>query len=80
MDYIVKETSVPIFEISAEEKQFQLFAVDTVKDINEVDVQIPRDIGIYTLSNLTNVKNRLLERIQEIDAKIAAINALETIK
>ena len=80
MDYIVKETSVPIFEISAEEKQFQLFAVDTVKDINEVDVQIPRDIGIYTLSNLTNEKNRLLERIQEIDAKIAAINALETIK
>jgi len=74
MEYIVKQTNVPVFEIKTEDKQFQLFTIDTVKDINETDVQIPRSIGIYTLVSLTTEKTRLLERLKELDNQINAIN------
>lgn len=76
MDYIVKQQPAEETRIvlSPMPTRFELFTTEIVKDVNDVDVTIPKPMGWYTLEQLENEKAMLLERISDIDSKITAIN------
>jgi len=56
--------------------RFELYTVQTVKDINGIDVQVPQSIGTYSIAELESQKASLLKEIDLIDEKIDAINEL----
>lgn len=76
MNYIVKPQTIEMARVieTPMPTRFELFATEVVKDINDLDVTIPKPIGWYTLEQLENEKAMLLERISDIDSKITAIN------
>ena len=55
---------------------YELFTEETVKDINDVEVTIPRSIGQYSLAQLEQEKANYLTEIAIIDEKISAIESL----
>jgi len=55
---------------------YELFTEETVKDINDVEVTIPRSIGQYSLAQLQSEKVSLQNQIASIDEKISAIESL----
>lgn len=55
---------------------FELFTEETVKDINDVDVVIPRSIGHYSLAQLEAEKQNYLNAITSVEEKISAIESL----
>jgi len=69
MNYIVK----PINQEVETNEYFDLFAIETVKDINNEDVQIARSIGRYSKAQLESEKASLEAQISEIDKKLEAI-------
>jgi len=73
MNYIVKPVNR---EVEASE-YFELFVVDTVKDVNDVDVQVARSIGHYSEAQLESEKANLEAQIEEIDKKLEAIENLQ---
>jgi len=79
MNYIVKE-----MDNSAEmrpvqpEKKYELLSTETVKDVNNKDVTIPKSLGWFSVTSLELEKTRLTEMIAEIDAKLSAISAQAT--
>lgn len=57
--------------------QYELFTTETVQDVDENEVTIPRSIGTYSLYQLEQEKANCLLAIAGIDEKISAINNLE---
>jgi len=55
---------------------FELFVIDTVKDINNEDVQVARSIGQYSKAQLESEKANLKTQIEEIDKKLETIEGL----
>ena len=74
MDLIVKEAVEVRMTVSLPEKRYELFTVETVKDINDVDVEIPRLMGTYALADLQRQKEMVQNQLDEIDLKIDAIS------
>lgn len=56
---------------------YELFTQETVKDIEDNDVIIPRSIGQYSLAQLEQEKENYLNAIESVDEKIAAINSIK---
>lgn len=56
---------------------YELFIQETVKDINDNEVVIPRSIGQYSLAQLEQEKASYQNAIISIDEKIEAINNLK---
>jgi len=56
---------------------FELFTIETVKDIDGNDVTIPRSIGQYSLAQLEQEKQSYLTAIASIEEKETAINNLQ---
>lgn len=52
---------------------YELFIVETVKDVDGNDVEIPRSIGQYSLAQLESEKTNYLNAIAKVEEKIAAI-------
>ena len=55
---------------------YELFEIKTIKDINDVDVQVAQPIGQYSLADLNAEKERLQNEIADIDVKISTIESL----
>lgn len=55
---------------------YELFTQETIKDINGVEVVIPRSIGQYSIAQLEQEKTNLQNAIASVDEKIEAINSL----
>lgn len=55
---------------------YELFEIKTIKDINDVDVQVAQSIGQYSLADLNAEKERLQNEIADIDVKISTIESL----
>jgi|GEM_PF-3574224 len=73
MELIVK----PINQnIEIDNDRFELFIVETVKDIDGNEVQIPKSLGVFSKQDLQNQKASYEREIEEIDKKLNAINAL----
>ena len=78
MEYIVEKIAQDtLLEGEKIDPDYKIFTVDTFKDINGKDVQIPREIIRCTISHLQIEKDELIKRIQDIDAQITAINNLD---
>jgi hypothetical protein len=75
MTFIVKEAvdRLPLFKVETPPTRFELFATEVVKDINGVEVSIPKSVGMYSIVDLQAQKDRLLADIGKIDEKIKAI-------
>jgi len=71
MNYIVK----PINREVETSEYFNLFVVETVKDINDKDVQVARSIGRYSKAQLESEKASLEAQIGEIDKKLEALTS-----
>jgi hypothetical protein len=56
--------------------RYELYTVQTIKDINGIDVQVPQSIGTYSIAELEAQKVSFQEQIDIIDEKIKAINEL----
>ena len=69
MNYIVK----PVNREVETSEYFDLFVVETVKDINDKDVQVARSIGQYSKAQLESEKANLEAQIGEIDKKLEAL-------
>jgi hypothetical protein len=54
--------------------RYELMTTETIKDVNNRNVTIPRSLGFYSLEQLNNEKATLLERVTDLEAKIQAIN------
>jgi hypothetical protein len=50
--------------------RLELFTVEVVKDVNDIEVTIPKSIGIYTLEQLQSERNRFQEMVDDLDSKI----------
>ena len=59
------------------EKMYELFTTETIIDINDRPVTIPKSIGTFSLSQLEAEKANILIRIADIEEKIEAINDME---
>ena len=57
-------------------QSFELFTTETIKDVNNKDVIIPRSLGHFSLASLEAEKNQYNTMIASVDEKIAAINSL----
>ena len=57
-------------------QRYTLYNTVVTKDINNNDVTILQSIGDYSLTELQNQKESLLNAIADIDSKIAAINSI----
>ena len=55
---------------------FELFKIETIKDIAGKDFQVEKSIGQYSLINLKAQKQQLQSQIDEINVNIDAIEAL----
>jgi hypothetical protein len=55
---------------------YELFTIEKIKDMNGDEVEIPRSIGQYSITNLEMEKENLLKMIVDIDEKITAIETL----
>lgn len=80
MELIVKKQTDPAFRIMtpvdiASTTRYELFTPETVKDVNDEDVTIPKSIGFYSLSELNAEKARLETMLASIEEKITAIQA-----
>ncbi len=74
MDYLARKTESKSSAINPDAfQQFELFKTESVKDIDEVERQIPQSIGFYTLEILEERKAELRKQIDDIDNKITAI-------
>ena len=69
MDYIVKPANQQV----ETNEYFELFVIDTIKDVNDNEVQVARSIGQYSVAQLENEKAMLETQIDEIDKKLEAI-------
>jgi len=70
MSIIAKQiTNQPIIDSDI----YELYVNETVKDINDNDVVIPKSIGRYSIADLNNQKNYFTSEITKIDEKLAAI-------
>lgn len=56
---------------------YELFTRETVKDVEDNEVIIPRSIGQYSLAQLEQEKENYLNAIKSVDEKITAINNLK---
>ena len=63
-------------EVDQAQDRYELFVVQTIKDINGIDVQVPQSIGTYSIAELEAQKVSFQEQIDKIDEKIEAINEL----
>ena len=77
MDLIVKEATEMRMTMPTLDKRYELFTTETVKDINDIDVQIPRSIGRYSLADLQREKEMLENQLDQVNSKIEAITAAE---
>lgn len=73
MSYIAKKQNQEVVENG----YYELFIQETVKDINDKEVIIPRSIGNFSIGQLNAEKSNLQNQIAEIDNKISAIEALQ---
>lgn len=76
MAYIVKKTENMAPMMPVQEERFELFASETLKDVNGKTVTVPRSIGFHTVTQLEKHKANLLEQIADIDEKLGTIKTL----
>lgn len=60
----------------APQATYEFFTTEVVTDVNDNEVEIPKSIGWFTISQLESEKAMLLSRIAEIDEKLKAIGSL----
>ena len=53
---------------------FELFATESLQDINGDDVTIPKSLGRFSVETLEKERATLVAQIAEIDIKLDAIN------
>ena len=63
-------------EVEQGQDRYELFVVQTVKDIDGNDVQIPQSIGSFSIPELESQKTSYQSEIDKINEKIKAINEL----
>jgi hypothetical protein len=77
MAYIVqKQEAMAQMMMPIQEERFELFAPETLKDVNGKTVTVPRSVGFHTVAQLEKHKANLLEQIADIDEKLATIKTL----
>jgi len=55
-------------------KKFKVSCIETVKDVDDKDVRIPKFIGNITIEHLEQRKASIQKEMDVIDERIAAIN------
>lgn len=53
--------------------QYELFKTSLMKDVDEIERQIPESVGFFTLEILEERKRELQSQIDDIDNKINSI-------
>ena len=71
-DYVAKTVSAQVSN-----DQYELFVNETVTDVDGKEVVIPRSQGVFTETQLEAQKANYQSRIDEVDAKLSAIAAIE---
>lgn len=56
---------------------YKLYTVETLKDVNGNEVQVPKLIGNCSIEQLESQKNSYLAMIADIDEKLKAIASLQ---
>jgi hypothetical protein len=75
MEYIVKIREDSIIKFPpTNQRYYNVYVAEVVKDINDIDVTILKFIGSYSIEQLEKEKIDLQSKMEEIDAKILAIN------
>lgn len=76
MAFIVKESTAisgPISMRATAPVKYDLFTAEVVKDINDVEVTIPKTVGTYLLEDLIGSRDLLLAQLADIEDKIKDI-------
>lgn len=58
---------------STDTRYYDLFEEETVKDVNDNDVTIPKRIGNFSLEGLKKQRIEAVKRLSEIDKKIEVV-------
>jgi hypothetical protein len=78
MAFIVKESTTDLGPISMRATapvKYDLFTAEIVKDINEIDVTVPKSAGVYLLEDLIKSKGVLQAQLADVEDKIKDIEA-----
>lgn len=70
------DTQLPVQQIV--ETPYELYTTETALDQSLNEVTVLKKIGTFSKEGLEREKNYFLERIAELDEKLAAINSAET--
>lgn len=71
MEYIVKIQDIS--KTISSEQFYELFITETITDINNNIVTVPKSVGKYYISQLDRDKAELLKKIDEINDKLLSI-------
>jgi len=74
MDYIIKEQNpVVLSKAPLPPTRYEFYEPVTTKDVNDVDVVIPKLVGSYTIDELNKQRATLEASLADVIAKIDAI-------
>lgn len=78
MEYLAKSIGNEFAEINIAEdqKEYELYYLETIKDVSDNNVVVPRLEGKVTIAQLNRQKEDLLKMVADVDNKINAITSL----